>query len=101
MAPELFQRIEYTEKCDVYSFALIVYWIVSGSEPFAEIPRSDIPKYVLSGERPQLSKVETRIKHLISACWSQEFEDRPSFAKIIDEIDKLGYHGDKGMCAFQ
>ena len=36
-APEVFLRREYDEKVDVYSFALVTYFILSGMRPFQDL----------------------------------------------------------------
>lgn len=92
MAPEL---MEDGDTCgigiDVYAFALIAYEIVTGSEPFSsqkgkKINAVNLFQRVMKGERPEFNEFVTeQMKNLISKCWSQNPEDRPSF----DEIFKL------------
>lgn len=38
MAPEVFQHKTYNEKVDVYSYAVIVYWVFSGYKPYGSFP---------------------------------------------------------------
>ena len=37
MAPEVFRHEPYNKAVDVYSFALITYWLMSGVKPFPHI----------------------------------------------------------------
>ncbi|XP_017859407.1 PREDICTED: mitogen-activated protein kinase kinase kinase 7-like isoform X2 [Drosophila arizonae] len=85
-APEINQTMKYTEKCDVYSFALILWEVMSGKKPFADqieeliaIPYQTSVKNL----RPNLDDVKlcenTEImKDLIEQGWDKKPYMRPS-----------------------
>ena len=58
MAPEVFRHEPYTEKCDVYSFAMIAYHILTLKPPFNGLNGVDAAKMAsLDFKRPSLSSV--------------------------------------------
>jgi serine/threonine protein kinase len=94
IAPEVFQNKKYGEKCDVYSFGVILYELLTHSIPFREIPAFRIPGVVVKGQRPTIpSEV---LKHapkeyiqLLHKCWHHNPAKRPSFTEIIAQLALL------------
>ena len=85
MAPELFEENDeakvknYTSKVDVYSFGIILIFIVTESYPPFGLKR------VLNGVLPKLPENVTNwVRELIFSCLSVESENRPSFAEIYE-----------------
>jgi hypothetical protein len=83
----------YPFKCDVYSFAMVCYEILTGYEPFyEETSPTKIKQKVLKGERPSLpDQCPPLLKALIMKCWTQEPKERPSFAFICSRLKYLKY----------
>lgn len=105
MAPEAISRFEYTEKCDVFAFALIVYEIMSAHEAYEGLTEDfQIYEKISKIIRPEIDKtVPPAYRELIVKCWSQNPDDRPTFSEIknwleidesflIDQIDKNEYY---------
>jgi serine/threonine protein kinase len=88
MAPEVFKHEDYNEKVDVYSFALIAYWIITGIRPFHYItdPVAAVKKAALEEERPSLDPLKKMkmTRALLVKMWSHDAETRPSFTEIAD-----------------
>jgi hypothetical protein len=84
---------KYPFKCDVYSFAMVCYEILTGYEPFHEETSPTIIKQkVLKGERPSLpDHCPPLLKALIMQCWTQEPKERPSFPFICSRLKYLKY----------
>jgi hypothetical protein len=84
---------KYPFKCDVYSFAMVCYEILTGYEPFHEETSPTIIKQkVLKGERPSLpDQCPPLLKALIMQCWTQEPKERPSFPFICSRLKYLKY----------
>ncbi|XP_029310150.1 receptor-interacting serine/threonine-protein kinase 1 isoform X1 [Cottoperca gobio] len=86
MAPEHLQSINTasTEKSDVYSFAIVVWVILTGIEPYANA-RSDehISQCVRNGDRPAEnlipSNTPVEIVQLMKRCWEHNPLQRPTF----------------------
>ncbi|XP_074569093.1 serine/threonine-protein kinase STY17-like [Curcuma longa] len=99
MAPEVIRCEPYTEKCDVYSFAIILNELVTGEHPYIEtnFGPGKIALEVSEGRlRPNMKEYERQCKELrelISCSWHQDSESRPDFAaitlalgKVVDEL---------------
>ena len=89
MAPELFENVEhYSASVDVYAFSMIAYEIVTGKVPFSELGQITPPVLgikVMKGYRPPFpSFVPVKMQNLISRCWSQNSEERPTFSEIFE-----------------
>lgn len=73
IAPEIWSDQEYTPACDVYSYAIIVFEIVTSEAPWKNLSHIQIINKVMSGFRPEIkSYVPESYKNLIEKCWDQE-----------------------------
>ena len=91
MAPECYGD-HYDNKCDVYSFGLILYEIVTGEEIFAGLNPYQVMGRATQGVRPDIpNSVHPRVKDLIKACWAVDPSSRPSFADIISRLEDIDY----------
>ncbi|KAK8845714.1 hypothetical protein M9Y10_020632 [Tritrichomonas musculus] len=86
-SPEVLASKEYTKASDVYSFAMIVYEIITLEKPFGNL--KDFQEFyneiVKKRSRPSFSKpIAPCYKDLIEKCWLQEPNERPTFNEIVD-----------------
>ncbi|XP_061549171.1 receptor-interacting serine/threonine-protein kinase 1 [Phycodurus eques] len=86
MAPEHLQSVNAvsTEKSDVYSFAIVVWVIVTGEEPYANARNEDqISQCVCNGNRPAMDLIPDntpeQITQLMVMCWAHNPLQRPTF----------------------
>lgn len=91
-APELLLGRECSSKADVFSFAVVMYEIFVRHLPY-ESPHIATPvviAQVAAGRlRPALpSDMEKSVSDLLTRCWKQNPEKRPSFNELIRELDK-------------
>ncbi|KAK8839065.1 hypothetical protein M9Y10_032532 [Tritrichomonas musculus] len=88
MAPEIMRGESYTKAVDVYSFSYIVYEILTGVRPFNNLNfHSLMLKVVLQNSRPDLTDdIPLAFQDLISQCWSDNPEERPSFDEIVYQL---------------
>ena len=89
LAPEVIQLNEYTKKADVYSFAMIVYEIVTLEKPFKDLINTNqiCSEIVYKSKRPEfIKKVDDCYRKLIESCWSQDPNERPTFDDIVQLI---------------
>jgi serine/threonine protein kinase len=57
MAPEVVLNMPYSEKADVYSFAILIWTIARNKVPFRDLDRAaHRTKVAIQGERPKLQK---------------------------------------------
>jgi len=89
MSPELFQSNFYSFSTDVYSFAILLWEIITLEKPFGKA-RSliDLSKMAfLSGRRPNLLLVHSQsVRQLLKSSWDPSPGLRPSFALIVAQL---------------
>ena len=86
MAPELMDRKDYTNKVDVYSYAVMAYELITGILAYDDIASiQTLVTKVVHGTRPKFPKtIEPAYKELITQAWDPDPECRPSFAEICE-----------------
>jgi serine/threonine protein kinase len=113
MAPEILRnQKQYTDRCDVYSFAVIMYELLFELRPFSSVRRvtqtsaededdmDDISSMfnlgfaVMKGRRPNipeiaLSDLEQQYVSLMISCWDQDPNQRPSFVDIFQAMERF------------
>lgn len=93
-APETFGfKPKYSKASDIFSFAIVLWEILTREVPYCDIANEDIRSGVKDGDRLDLPKeaspdcVEERfLLELVPRCWDQKPEQRPSFALIYEEL---------------
>jgi len=96
MAPEIVvlnAKKGYDSKVDVYSFAMLLYEMMTNQIPFAGMNAIQIGFCLAKGERPAKPSISSRVPkeliNLMTRCWSQEPEKRPSFDEIRGELKMI------------
>lgn len=91
MAPEVMRHEPYDRPCDVYSFAILAWEIITYDIPFnAMSPVEAAFAVALRAERPQLPRhCPVSLASLIRACWHQEASKRPSFKQVHDSLREI------------
>lgn len=87
-APEIWQNQENTKATDVYSFALIVYEIMTGQIPFEKLTLDQIRQKVLTQRsRPEFKfPLPPSYQKLIVNCWNHNPSQRPTFDEIVEKL---------------
>ncbi|XP_044272362.1 mitogen-activated protein kinase kinase kinase 7-like [Tribolium madens] len=96
MAPEVFETSNYTEKCDVFSWGIILWEVLSRLKPFFHIKESGYPSAFMilwakhNGARPPLIRnCPPIIEKLMTQCWDQEAAKRPSMQEIVKKMEVI------------
>lgn len=91
MAPEVFKSSCYTEKCDVFSWGIILWQVLSREQPFKEYSLSfAILWQVSKGTRPPLiENCPKPIENLMVACWDSDADKRPTMEQVVETMRKL------------
>uniref|UniRef100_A0A8D0ACC5 Mitogen-activated protein kinase kinase kinase 7 n=1 Tax=Sander lucioperca TaxID=283035 RepID=A0A8D0ACC5_SANLU len=92
MAPEVFEGSNYSEKCDVFSWGIILWEVITRKKPFDEIGGSAfcIMWAVHRGTRPPLIKdLPQPIETLMTRCWDKEPSQRPSMEEVKNTMSQL------------
>ena len=90
MAPEVITTTNYNEKCDVYSFGIVMWEVLMRRVPFKGLNSFQVMQTVDRKKRPPLPKsVPVSIKTLIQLCWSHEPTSRPSFKTLCQLLNRI------------
>ncbi|KAF3844207.1 hypothetical protein F7725_013548 [Dissostichus mawsoni] len=82
----------YSEKCDVFSWGIILWEVITRRKPFDEIggPAFRIMWAVHNGTRPPLIKnLPKPLESLMTRCWSKDPSQRPSMEEIVKIMTHL------------
>mmetsp|Transcript_75198 Transcript_75198/g.220447 ORF Transcript_75198/g.220447 Transcript_75198/m.220447 type:complete len:443 (-) Transcript_75198:13-1341(-) len=89
MAPEVVRHEDYNEKVDIFSFALILFFMSSGKDPFYEKRQADwmLQEYLQGNEpRPREAECHKPLRELMAAAWHPSSEKRPSAAEMVGSL---------------
>mmetsp|Transcript_105320 Transcript_105320/g.187208 ORF Transcript_105320/g.187208 Transcript_105320/m.187208 type:complete len:288 (-) Transcript_105320:154-1017(-) len=93
MAPEMWRGHDYTEKVDVWSFAMVIYEIVCREVPFEEEDQNSVEMIVMNGLRPDMAAVPPEtpapLVKMMEDCWEQDPNLRPSFEVVVPLLEDL------------
>eukprot|EP00798_Chlamydomonas_sp_ICE-L_P014007 gene14007-biopygen23103 len=92
MAPEILRGGSSNEKCDVYSYGVILYELVVLRRPWDECRyQHQVTHAVVNdGKRlPLPGDLNADIGKLIKSCWEEDFQMRPSFRDILKTLDEF------------
>ena len=88
MAPELLEDNIFTEKSDVYSYAIVLWEIWSRQVPWRGLrPVQIMRKVVDKRERPPVpAGMPAELRELMVRSWVHQPADRPDFAEIEAQL---------------
>eukprot|EP00727_Mastigamoeba_balamuthi_P013042 m51a1_g8360 putative tyrosine (818) ;mRNA; f:87124-91411 len=90
MAPEIFLLAQFEKPCDVFSFAVVMYEIMTELKPDDDaLCRQpwDYTRLLTEGWRPKMPEnLNPAIRQLISDCWMMDPRSRPDFTEITKRL---------------
>ncbi|WCJ32739.1 ACT-like protein tyrosine kinase family protein [Euphorbia peplus] len=91
MAPEVIEHKPYDHKADVFSFAIVLWELLTGELPYSYLtPLQAAVGVVQKGLRPTIPKnTHPKITELLEKCWRQDPTQRPDFSEIIDILQQI------------
>ena len=87
MAPEMFAGAEVDEKCDVFSFGVLLWECIAGEIPWGYLTTPMQVIFAVGVQKQRLPIPEhcpPALRDLIEDCWHEEPADRPDFCTILD-----------------
>ena len=92
MAPEVAMSLPYGLKVDIYSFALVIYEILSLRKAYLRVQPSNFrDKVIRDGLRPRLEEESwpDKICDLLKNMWSTNVSVRPNSKQVVDTLSDL------------
>jgi TPR repeat protein len=88
MAPEILMGDTFDFKVDVYAFAMLMYVVLTGQNPWPEWQHPvALARKALAGERPVIpATVNPAYRSLITSCWATAPGHRPEFRDVVAEL---------------
>ncbi|XP_015903763.1 mitogen-activated protein kinase kinase kinase 20 isoform X2 [Parasteatoda tepidariorum] len=85
MAPEVIQCLPVSESCDVWSYGVVLWELLTHEVPFKGIEGFQVAWAVVEKEeRLTIPKCcPPRFAELMTACWRTDPKERPSFSEIL------------------
>ncbi|CAM9547024.1 unnamed protein product [Ectocarpus sp. 12 AP-2014] len=91
MAPEVARGLPANESADVYSFAIVLWEMVSLELPFQFYGVKQLSeRVVFGGDRPRLApEWPAGFSDLLARCWSADLSERPSMAEVEKRLREV------------
>jgi serine/threonine protein kinase len=85
MAPEVYRHQPYSETVDVYSYAMILFYLLDGKPPWPYLNGVvAVKKASDEGDRPPIPRNwDDRFQTLLKECWCENPQGRAPFSKIL------------------
>ncbi len=87
---------DHTPKADIYSYAMLLFEILTGTAPYAEQIagqawfNSTLETQIVEGLRPRLpADMAPSAAKLLRACWDAEPAKRPNATELVSTLDEV------------
>ncbi|TVU33108.1 hypothetical protein EJB05_24893, partial [Eragrostis curvula] len=91
MAPEVLRNEPSNEKCDVYSFGVILWELATMRVPWSGLnPMQVVGAVGFQNRRLEIPReVDPQVASIISSCWENDPSKRPSFSQLLSPLKQL------------
>ncbi|RGB41543.1 kinase-like domain-containing protein [Rhizophagus diaphanus] len=90
IAPEVLEGKPYTKAADIYSFGMIMYFLVTRRQPFGNCAHDrDLALSIICGKRPEIDELEAPkcYINLMKKCWDADPINRPNPIEISELLE--------------
>lgn len=98
MAPEVIQCLPSSETCDVWSFGVVLWELLTHEVPFKGIEGFQVAWAVVEKEERLTipSTCPAAFANLMTACWKTDPKERPPFSSILHHLNTMSE--DDSLC---
>ncbi|KAF6163643.1 hypothetical protein GIB67_036103 [Kingdonia uniflora] len=90
MAPEVINHQAYDQKADIFSFAIVLWELITAKVPYDTMTPLQAALGVRQGLRPILPEnTHPKLLDLMQRCWDGVPSNRPAFSEITIELEAL------------
>jgi len=91
LAPEIITNSSYTGKADVYSFAIIMWELLTRTKPYSEMEFMwEIQEAIVNNERPPIpTDCDPDYASLMRDCWHPDPDKRPTFGEVVQRLTEM------------
>ncbi|XP_055074164.1 receptor-interacting serine/threonine-protein kinase 3 isoform X2 [Misgurnus anguillicaudatus] len=98
MPPEALKSVNYkpSKASDVYSYGVLLWSIITGQEPYRNVPSSLVRFRIPEGDRPDLKLIDCSqadglgdIVKLMERCWEDDPSQRLTFRDCVNVTEKI------------
>ncbi|RGB29239.1 kinase-like domain-containing protein, partial [Rhizophagus diaphanus] len=88
VAPEVLRGNPYTQAADIYSFGMVMYYIITGRQPFENCAHDGLLALnICRGIRPEIPEISelksNQYIDLMKKCWDSDPDNRPNVESIF------------------
>ncbi|XP_022652311.1 mitogen-activated protein kinase kinase kinase 7-like isoform X2 [Varroa destructor] len=97
MAPEVFTGTNYTQKCDIFSWGIILWEVLSRQKPYEDMDFAYQILWAIKDNKrpPMIYDAPKVIQDLMARCWHPLPENRPTSSDIVQLMTRLFSYCDK------
>ena len=91
MSPEIIESKPANQKCDIWSYGVVLWELITGEVPFKGIEEFQIAFLIVERDHrlPIPNGCPPVLSSLMQICWQRDPKDRPTFKDILATLDKI------------
>merc|ERR1712046_407931 len=83
-----FDGAAYSSACEVYSFGMVIWEVVTGQVPFQGMTDAQTVRSICNDQRPPIPPRGNRLLcDLAQRCWRQDPTQRCTFSDVLEQLE--------------